>query len=291
MTTVELAIRLCRDLEVKNLPQLSSDGRLDMITAINAALQRHHALSPDHLKVEKVSAPLRKPEPITITVTNGSKEFSGWTPNKSDLFNSIRINTDTYVDHWATADDELLATYLGQTGTQQATLYHDVVSFDQPIERIVTQPILDIDGTYLRYSEDNNLWEGIYGRRQRVGRPRFYRLEKQTVNRGAETVFYIRVDTLPDQDYRIRFDVQLAPKKITYNDLITPVNLPIRDDQVESVLLPIARAELTCSKLWEDPSHISMAKEKAERAEMLYEQLTIHHPAPKHNQVGTPSNW
>lgn len=291
MTTVELAIRLCRDLQVGSLQQLSSDGRLDMVTAINAALQRHHALSPDHLKVQKISAPLRKPESIDIGVTNGSKTYSGWTPGEDQLFNSIRISTDETVDHWATGDVDLLDTYMGQTGTQKATIYGDVVSFKQPIERIVSEPVLDIDGCYLRYTENNNHWEGIYGRRQRIGRPKYYRLEKQTVNRGSDTMFYIRVDTLPDQDYRIRFDVQLSPKKVTYNDLVTPVNLPIRDDHVESVLLPLARAEMTCSKLWEDPKYIPMAKEKAEKAERVYEQLTVHHPAPKYNQVGTPNNW
>lgn len=291
MTSVELAIRLVRDLDVENLTLLSSDGRLDLVTAINSALQRHHGLSPDHLKITQASVRLNAPETITIGVTNGSANFTGWTPTQDQLYASLRIDGDTNLDHRAVSETELLDEYLGLTGTQSATLYYDVVNFYQPIEAMASQPRLDVDGRFLTHNQDHPMWTGSDQNRKTIGRPHYYKIEKNAVNNGSEVMFSLRVDNLPDQDYRLRMDVRMAPTKIAFDDLVTPVDLPIRDDQVESVLLPIARNELTISELWKNKDKIGRVKERAEKAERFFANLSTKHTAPNYNKVGTPTAW
>lgn len=287
MTTVELAMRLCRDLDVSDLGLLSADGRVDLVDAMNTALQKHHALSPDHLKITPASVTLKEPVTISINVTDGSSTFTGFTPDEDQMFCSVRIQGDEDIDHQIISTTEFLDTYKGVSGLKTAVLYYDVITFYQPIERIATRP--RIEGASWRMEEfDRNRWtEQLLRNRKGIGRPRYYFPENTGINNDGEAAFLLRMDVLPDQLYRLRMDVQMAPKIITFDDLVTPITLPIRRDHIESVLLPLARNELTESPLWKDKDKINRIKDKSIVAERYFELAAVVQTTPNKNRVGT----
>tara|TARA_R110000764_G_scaffold227597_2_gene317793 strand:- start:9175 stop:10050 length:876 start_codon:yes stop_codon:yes gene_type:complete len=291
MTTVELAIRLLRDLDVDDLTLLSAGGRLDMVTAMNTGLQKHHALSPDHLKTTQASVTLKAPESVSLDVTNGLSTFTGWTPTAAQLYSTLRIDGDDDLDHRVISTTDLLDDYLGTTGTKAATLYHDSISFYQPIEKIVSNPKIDVGGGEIFHKHDSNWWDTFRTQRKRIGTPRFFCIEENAVNNGSDSVFSMRFDTMPDKNYRLRFDIQMSPQKVTFNDLVTPANLPVRDDHVESVLLPLCRKALFKSKLWRDKTTRAEVDDEALESSRSFELLAVTHIAPKGNRVGTPEGY
>jgi hypothetical protein len=298
MTTVQLAQRLLRYLTVKDLALLSGDDALHLLDAINSGIQQFYALAPSIYKQTSMSGILRAAQDVTLDVTLGSPIFTGYTASYYSKGYTIRIEGDDN-DNEIVASNGLLDSYMGETGTRQATIWGDCLQLNTVIDRLTSEPKLDT-GDVLWKDDEYKQWGGFcypegWGfrrglRNRKVGRPRRYWIEAVGQSQAGDPAFLLRVDTLPDQDYRVRLDGELAPRKVTFIDLTTPVVLPIDDALVESNVLPICASELTESPLWQNSDNKKDVNERASKALQLIGLLSPIISVPNY-QVGTPKGY
>ncbi|MDR1191264.1 MAG: hypothetical protein LBK60_06325 [Verrucomicrobiales bacterium] len=298
MTSVELAMRLCRWLTVKDLAMLPADGRVDVLNAMNAGLQRFYELAPAPYKLTAFAGVLPAPRRVTVSVTKGSAVFGGYVAVAGDKGCTIQIDGDQ-LENEITASNGLLDVYQGETGARGATIYGDVLRVDSVIRRFIDDPALE-NGAILTKEDGYRRWGGFcwppgmkFGRRRthrRVGMPRHYWLESVGQSQGGRPAFLLRVDALPDRDYRLRINGELAPRKLRFGDLQTPVELPIEDSFVESKLLPLCAAALTDSPLWENNKILSRIDSRAGQAAADIALISPTIDVPR-NRVFTPKGW
>jgi hypothetical protein len=286
MTTVQLAQRLLRYLTVKDLALLSGDDALHLLDAINSGIQQFYALAPSIYKQTSMSGILRAAQNVTLDVTLGSPIFTGYTASYYSKGYTIRIEGDDH-DNEIVASNGLLDNYMGDTGTRQATIWGDCLQLNTVIDRLTSEPKLDT-GDVLWKDDEYKQSGGM--RNRQVGRPRRYWIEAVGQSQAGDPAFLLRVDTLPDQDYRVRLDGELAPRKVAFLDLTTPVVLPIDDALVESHVLPICASELTDSPLWQNADNKKDVNERARKALQLIGLLSPIISVPNH-QVGTPKGY
>jgi hypothetical protein len=296
MTTVQLAQRLLRHLTVKDLALLSGDDALHVLDAMNAGLQQFYALAPASLKQTTLSGVLQPAQTVTLTVTNGSAVFSGYTATSAQRGYTIRIEGDDN-ENEIVASNGLLDDYLGTTGTKAAQVWGDCLPLNGVIERLTSEPRLDT-GAFLAKEpafRERGGWsspaEQRHARRdRRIGEPSFYWIEAVGQSQGGAPAFLLRVDALPDRAYRVRVDAELGPARVTFPDLTTPVALPLNDAHVEAYVLPLCAAALLDSPLWQDADAKRHIRERAGDAIPLI-GLLGHHIAKPSNRVRTPAGY
>lgn len=290
MKAVSLANRLVRDLSEKSLIDCTADIHLELLDAINGGLQKLHALAPFQSKTTTGSLYLNAPETISLAVTNGSADVTGYTFTADQTYRTIRIAGDN-VDNQVVGDTELLHPYEGTTGTVSAVIYCDAISIPEPYEMMIGDPRV-IESNRIVRNNDNFEGYGMPHGYRNVCEPRFYRMESNAMNQNPPAPAVIRFDTLPDKAYRMESRFMLAPARITFPDLLSAVNdVPIRAELVEAYLLPIARGILSFSSLWRNKEEKIAARNSAEAAERKYETLTPKHLATPRNRVRTRPGW
>lgn len=284
MTSVQLAQRLLRHLSIKDIALLPGDDALHLLDAINSGLQSFYAVAPSIYKQTTLSGVFRAAQQVTITVALGANTFTGYTASYQSKGYTIRIDGDE-MDNEIVAANGLLDNYMGESGTKSATIWGDVVQLNTVIDRLISDPKLDTGDVLLK---DDELQPK--GEKRRIGRPSRYRIEAVGQSQAGDPAFLLRVDTLPDNDYRVRIDAELAPAKIGFLDLTNPVVLPIDDAMVELCLLPLCASELTDSALWQSPDAKRDVLLRAERALQNISLLSPTISMPD-NRVGTPKGF
>lgn len=294
MTTVQIAQRLLRNLSVKDLALLSADDALHLLDAINGGMQEFYALAPGIYKQTSLSGILRAGQDISLGVTLGSQIFTDWTASYLHKGYTIRIEGDDN-DNEIIAANGLLDDYMGETGFRQARIWGDCLQINTVIDRLTSEPKLDT-GDVLLKDDEYKQWGGFClgarrGLKNRsVGRPTRYWIEPVGQSQGGDPSFLLRVDTLPDADYRVRMDAELAPRRVVFSDFSIPVPLPFDDGLVESCLLPICAARLMDSPLWQDRQTFSAVERRAEQARGLIGLLSPTISMPE-NRVLTPRGY
>ncbi|MBK1883659.1 hypothetical protein JIN85_14655 [Luteolibacter pohnpeiensis] len=289
MKAIALAQKLIRDLKEKSLSQLSADSRLELVDAINAAIQRLHELSPDHTKKTNGSLSLSAPVSAMLEVTNGSRSFTGYTIIGDELFCTIRISGDP-IDNQITGDGNLLHPYNGPSGTVEAVIFGDASALPATLMEVISDPLIIETGDYLKLS--NPMARDYRSPNRAICRPCRFRIEGNALNNNPASPAIFRTDSLPDQAYRLEFEAKLSPLRVGFEDIVTPGDeLPFRTEHIESFLLPLARAELTSSSLWRDKDLIATTLRRAEEAEFRFINSSIHSLATPSNRVGTPRGF
>lgn len=286
MKAIAFGNRLARDLDVTSYLETPVDVRQEMLDAINGGLQKLHALAPAESKITTGSIPLAAPETISIGVTNGSTEITGYDFEEGQYFRTIRIDGDG-IDNQVMGTNELLHPYGGETGTVSAIVYGDAVSIVEPYDELVGDPrVLETDTRLVHFKRE-------WCRQEKpVGRPCFYHVEANARNQNPTAPAVLRVDHLPDQLYRLEGKFTLAPARIGFADLLAPgADIPLRDELVEVYLLPISRALMTTCRLWRNKAVIGQINTAAEDAERKYEALVPRTLATPNNKVRTKPGW
>lgn len=295
MKTIALASRLMRDLKEKSLADLTADTRLELVDAANFAFQKLHSIAPPHSKQVIASFYVPAPRTVSLEVTEGSATITGYAFPDADLYRTIRIDGDA-VDNQILGTDSLLHPYAGPTGTVSAVIYGDAILVPSTIEEIVSD--LHIIDTRTKISQDFSKTIGSidFGHHQspqkRVGRPDRWWPESKAENQNPPVPAIMRLNTLPDAAYRIQADATKAPLRITFLDIMdSDSEIALREEHIESYLIPIARGHLTKSSMWADSSTKAEAKDEAKTAMNEYSILapkTLSTPA---NRVGTPKGF
>lgn len=287
MTSVELAQRLVKDFDEKDLSLVTMDTKISLVDAMNSGIQRYYAKCAPYLRVVPSSVYVKDPVSVSVSVTKGESTFTGWTPTNDELYCTITIDGDA-IRHQIVGVGELMDTYLGESGTKNATVYYDAIPIFEPIIRVTTNPVIIEDRREIYPVERNQARSGQRFATRSMGKPSFYTVEYNARADLSTATLVLRLDTLPTSAFRLAFDVEMAAETITLNHLLNPINLPVRDDHVTSYLMPMIRDHMTTSSMWRSKDTKSDIQAKAQRAEIELENLTLRNPTPQFNRVGTP---
>lgn len=289
MTTFQLANALAKHTRYPDIMTMPASAMVEVLLAINGALQIVYSRMPAAHKMTTVSHTLRAPE--TVAVAFAARYTNTAT---TEAFTAAQVGCTALVGddpdyNEITATDTILDEYLGATLDTTAIVYGDVIPIYDVIERITSPVLLFRDGRKVCELER---WQQHFDRlTSGPGHPERYTMIPLGSSQGANPEFYVRVWPLPDVDYKVRFEAELATVRVTFPQVSqTPVNLPLNDRLCESVLLPIARGELTDSVVWSDPSTKARMQSKAAEARESIGLVPMD-VAPGFNQVGTPAGY
>jgi hypothetical protein len=286
----DLGTRLERDLGGNGLVELEPDLLLEIIDAINGGLQQMHALASYESKIITGSISVAAPMQIALGVTNGSTIITGQTFSGGQLFGTIKISGDP-IDNKISGPTSILHPYSGTSGTVAATIYFDGAAINEPYDELVGDPrILETRKSLFNLREK---WEDLTSLKQ-VGCPTYYQVEANARNRNSLAPSVIRFNTLPDRAYRMEAQFTLAPIRITMADLTPSIddaydqgaNIPLRDELIETYLLPISRGILSSSERWKTANKDS-ARSDAQTAALKFSALVPRHLATPRNAVVT----
>lgn len=293
MKLVSFANRLARDFKERSLAELSADARLELVDAINSPLQRMWAVMPGRDKITSICITLAAPAVVTLTVTNGSDAFTGYTVTDDQLYCTIRIGGDQ-ADNHIVADGRLLLPYSGNSGAITATIYSDAQVLPAEYGEITRDPF-DVDFRQRLYKDDTRSPRWNYPTRyaaKPIQRPTAWWVEANAADADPLYDSVFRVNSLPDQMYRLQSEASLVPPRITFADLLDATkDIPIRDEHVEAYLLPMCRKELVTSTLWRNKDAIAAVTREGENALARYELLANTTNSLPDNRVGIPIGW
>ena len=286
MKTIALGNRLARDLSEKSLHDLTADAKQEILDAINGSLQRLNALAPSHSKTVPASVSIEAPVIITLGVTNGSYEITGHEFTAEQCYRTIRIDGDGIYNS-VVGETTLFHPYAGATGTVSATLYCDAIAIPEPYGELVGDPkIIEHDEYLTHWRPDTN------HRNKRVGRPQLYWIDDNARNQNPPAPVVMRLDTLPDTSYRLEVMATLAPLRITFSDLLSAnTDVPMRDEHIESYLLPLCRGAMSHSTLWRRKDDVQATRDDAKNALTEYRLLVPVTTATPRNFVQTKEGW
>jgi hypothetical protein len=283
MKSIAFANRLARSLDAKSFTELDADARLEILDAINGGLQKIHALAPPDSKITTASIYLAAPADITLGVTQGSAQITGYAFTADQLYCTIRVEGDG-VDNQVIGETELLHPYAGPTGTVSAVVYGDASAIPEPYETMVGNPrILENQRELFPYTPPVDVW-GDW-RHRPIGEPRWYSMEANARNQNPPAPAVLRMDTLPSSALRLQTKFTLAPARVYFEDLLNQDSfaLPIRQEHIEAYLLPICRGLLSTSDRWKTPDTRTATANKAEQAAAEYAALTTFANATPRN--------
>lgn len=287
MKAIAFANRLMRDLKEKSINDLTADTRLELLDAINGGLQKMHAIAASESKTTTVSIALDAPATISIGVTNGSTTTTGTAFTSDQIYRTVQVAGDS-IENQITGTNSLLHPYGGVTGTVAATIYCDCMAIPEPYSEIVGDPRVLEDGFRLTNFKIERDWNTT----RAIRRPIFYWMEPNAANQNPPAPAVMRFDSLPDKLYRLECRATLAPARIAFTDLLAPdTDIPLRAEQVESYLLPIARGLLANSEMWRDESTKAGAESKANAALAAYELLTPRTLSTPNNRARTKAGF
>ena len=298
MTTIQLAQRLARYLSHTDLATMPVAGVLDLQDAMNAGTQELWRLLPPNHRTATLSECLKAPETITVSmVARYSNLLSADAFDAEDHRGcTVRISDDPR-DNEVTGAGEVRDAFLGTTLSGNATLWHDSLQIYDSIVRILGDPrIYRADGTWATLARGRSLvWEGgvpLVTQQLRIAaQPSSYTLESVGVDQLGDSQFYFKVYPMPDVDYIVRFEAELAPRNITFANVANAaVDLPVRENLVRSMLVPLCEEHLLRSPLWADRKLIGLIQDAAERARRGLRNIAGDIGLPC-NQVGTPMGF
>jgi hypothetical protein len=269
MTGQEVVLDLLRYIGVTGFAAVDNDQRLNRpgiddddirraIGALNSALQVIQKYGPQTLKEGERAAYFGVPTPVAILVivTNGqSATLSGVVPAWM-IGCSILIDGDADMNRISDisgSDISLVRGYRGPGGVVGATVYADCALLGADVKAVVEPvygsqsvngiannqrllPAVSLD-EFTRWQRD----QGMAGRQ--IGIPSRYLVERR---RSGEV--FLRVTPMPGSSFNATFQAKLLPERVD-DTIIDDAGGPdpgyeftsLSEDDVESVLLPIAR--------------------------------------------------
>jgi hypothetical protein len=289
MTTLQLANALARHTRFPDLASTPADVRLEILHAINAALQTVYSRLPAAYKRQPFSALLRAPADVNLTFT---AQYA--TTTTGDVFTEAQKRCTVLVSgdadyNQVTGLNSVRDAFTGSTLATTARVWSDAIPVDATIERL-SKPL-----SVFRNGEkvtELTRWDEPYDvLAQPPGTPERYSVEPVAASQGSDPEFYLRVWPLPVDVFKIRAEVEISTVRVTFAQIVNaPAVLPIGERMAESILLPIAKAAFTDSTAWENPSTIARIRDGGAAAEEQIKLIAMDF-APGFNSVGTPAGY
>lgn len=286
MTTFQIAHTLARHTSAGELPKANASLRLEVLQAINAALQKVYRRMPAAHKITTLSLTLKAQQTVAVELPNRYTNFLTAPAFTAAMRGCTVFVTDDPQPNEIVAPNALLDEFTGNALSGNAVVHSDAIPIFDVIERLAGDPHIYRAGqvaTILYRAEMD------FDKLPKVtGRPARYRLEPCGTGQGADPEFILRVWPMPDAEYKVRLQAELATARITFEQVTqTAVDLPLNERLCESVLLPVAIGELTASPDWR--GNDSLARERADRA--LAEMAMPGNVDAGFNEIGTAGGY
>jgi len=252
MTSVQLASICSRNLRQPDLSLMPASVLREVLVAINAALQEFYAQLPGAHKRTTVSEILRAPETVAYEFAARYAQQTLNTPFTASMRGCTVLIGDDPQPNEVVSNNAVLDGFMGQALTGNAVVYHDAVPLYDVIERATSAVRLYRSGACVH---ELKRCEDFRAKVRACGSPTHYYLEPCGSSQGADPEFLLRVHPMPDGDYKIRFEAELATIRVTFAQVQgAAVNLPVNDRFCESILLPLTEEKLLVSPAWADPT-------------------------------------
>lgn len=288
MKVTWLYSRIARRSRTGDFTKLSYMEQQDIAEAANAALAQTYNALPTYFKELTEGFVLPAPQPITLSVVNGSAQLSSSVFTDAQIGRSITLSGDA---NWnqVIATDRLLDPYLGPTGITNGTLYGDAVwSTRYPFDRIIGNPAFANQSLGLFTPMEMVRSNGaLFPFQQQVGLPRAWWTQQLGNSQGNEPLLVLRFSPAPDQQYAINVRISYWSKRLTPQDYADNTVIPVPDQFLETVLIPLALQAYMSSPAWlagaGDGAVIDRAAAALEFAKNQYGQ-----PGAPANRIYTP---
>lgn len=305
MNTKQLAHRILRHCSPRDPSALTLDQRQEVTGAISSGVSKFFRLAPAKLKRTTASFVLPAPVTVSLAVTAGAQTVDAGNPFTQDQRGaSLVIDGDANRNEIVSRNGFLNA-YQGATGTRSATIYGDAIPIHSRLfERAITDPMLLLGNGAVEKLDRVQLDHGIgryslssfeygWGGDLHLGVPRHYGIQHGGGSHASDLHFLLRVHPQPSTSYVVQFEVEASPETYGADALAGgSVDLPLSDEQIESILLPLCESEMIHSTLWA-PKNDRAEKgilEARDQALSLIQLLPRDHGRPV-GTVGTPYGW
>ena len=274
ITSDQLAARLLKYTQWSSADLLGEREAGWLVDAIQTAVQTWCLLASPDVAKSAFSAYLAGPSALSVGLTRGSTTVAGTLPAGS-------VGCTLHAGAWRlqVAGTSAVATpWPGDTGTFPAVLYRDAMPLPEGAELLVSDPVAQLaDGevrTLLQIERAE--WPRVRG----TGSP-----ERCTVERIAGAA-YLRIDPMPALPVVVSAEHKAVAPALTLESIHEEggVDLPFPDAHLETVILPLAAAELSKTQAWAAPELRDQTLRDAATARAILEQRL-----PRHTQSVRPS--
>lgn len=287
MTIVEALSQLANGYCGARYAGMTAAQQLEGIGALNAGLMELFGLLPESFKKKDLALAVLAPASLTIQATNGSATLVASAFSEAQVGRTVIADGDD-AQHRVAGEDSLRDVWLGETGTHNATVYHDYVYGDAyPFNRLLSVPKLvcgreEIPLTLVNPETlDLHLLRG-------VGRPKYYWIEAGGISQGETIACAIRLLPLPSIAYRLRVTASYWPRRIKFADVAANAPLPV-PDQLAEALIQLAGFHTLGLRGW-DAMQASEVVTKAQAGRVSASGQPSSFGVPN-NRVGTPIGW
>ncbi len=291
MKVVWLYSRIARRSRTGDFTKLSFMEQQDIAEAANAALAQTYDALPSYFKQLTEGFVLPGPQPISLAVVHGSNELSSSVFTDAQIGRSVVLEGDPAWNQ-VISTDRLLNAYLGPTGTANGTLYGDAVwSTRYPFDRIVGNPTFANRNLGFWSNRQMAKANGGFGYWwQQVGIPQWWDVQTLGNSQGDVPLLVLKFAPAPNQEYAI--DVRMAywAKRLTPQDYTDNTILPVPDQFLETVLIPLALQAFMTSPAWKPNPDDERIVTRAEAA-LQFAKNQYGQPASPNNRVGTPPGY
>jgi hypothetical protein len=299
MTTTEVAHRLLRHCSVTDIAALTLSQATEIMSSLSVAVGTYFRRGPAVHRQTSATVTLPAPRIVSgLTVAANALEVSSGSPFRTAERGATLLLSGDENRNEVVSSVGWLNPYMGTAGTKTATVYGDCAPIGtQLIEQIKTDPIVldqtsqaDL-GRLVRVRDQHDITRGLS--HHSVGRPEYYAILPTGVARGATSQFIIRVWPLPERPMLLRFEADVAPDMFdALNVTSIPLDLPFSDDQMETIILPMAEREMLASTLMDEVNDrvYSQIEARAQRAEGILASLP-RDQGRTHSRIYTRRGW
>lgn len=291
MKVVWLYSRIARRSRTGDFTKLSFMEQQDIAEAANAALMQTYDALPSYFKQIVEGFVLPAPQPITLAVVHGSPDLSSSVFTDAQIGRSVVLEGDP---NWnqVIATDRLLNAYLGETGSVNGTLYGDAVwSTRYPFDRIVGNPTFANRNfgfwSNRQMVKANGGAGGLGAWGQQVGIPQCWWTQTLGNSQGNEPLLVLKFAPAPNQEYAIDVNMAYWSKRLTPQDYTDNTVIPVPDQFLESVLIPLALQAFMSSPAWKAAADDARIEQRAAAALQLAKNQ-YGQPGAPNNRVFTP---
>ena len=291
MMLVELIHRVARRARGGDFTKLELAEQGDVLQAVNAAMQKVYLALPIYFKQMTVGFLLPAPATVTISAINGSTSLNNAPFTLAQVGNTVIIDGDTAWNQ-ITSVNTLQNPYMGPTGTVKGIVYGDSVYSDRyPFDRIVGNPkFADQSQLPLLRREMSNLTVPYLAMTPSFGAPNVWWVQPFGNSQGNEPLLFLRFFPLPDTAYAINVALAYWPQRVTIADYISNVIIPVPDQFLDAVLVPLAIRALMDTPAFASRNDEQTLKESAAEADQFLRLQPGQVGSPS-NSIGTPQGF
>ena len=275
MNTLQIARRLLRHCQPRDLSALSLDQRQEVLGAIISGTGQYFAIAPVEMRRTTASYLIAAPTTVSIEVTHGSAVVASGTPfTAMQRGCTIQIGSDARLNEIVSTTGFLDA-WPGESGIVTATIYGDAIPIhDRQVERLLSDPILvlanggsrrltkvSLDHDIARVSDGaGDISTPTYS----GGEPTRYAIQRGGVSRASDLNMSIRLWPLPSAAATARFEMLASPEAWGLETLEdTPEDLPLSNEHLERLVLPLCEEVMLTSSMWKADDAVTRRIETA----------------------------